>query len=363
MDERRSLLTHLSEAIDRYRAERRDAPSERQAPTQRRWPHWLGRQMIPNIGTLILVAVLLVTVPSLAAPKGAPEATSTSTISYQGRLADAAGAPITGPKNMIFRIYESPVSGSPLWQEDWVGANHVEVSDGLFNVMLGSLNPSLYDSIQGHDELYLGIEVEYDGEMEPRVQLGSVPFSMEAMTVRDGSITTTKISDAAVSTEKIADGAVTPEKLAGYGPGLIQSWSGPDTAFPADGPSQPRVTFDTGIDVVVPEGTTQYYLVTYEGILGYWGWARIDPEWFHSAWNAQLVDGATQLAKSELPGVGYRMKWDNFSNDWSAMFWTSWMVELGPGTHSLDITIAGYSDGTMSEAFINWQKVHAFPLR
>lgn len=354
MNDDKGLLTRLGETLDQYRAERRVPPLDT-APQHRNWRLWLGRQMVPNIGTLILVAVLLVTVPSLAAPRNAPQVTSTSTISYQGRLADAEGTPITDYKNMIFRIYDHPDSGAYLWQEEWIGANAVAVSDGLFNVMLGSINPTLYESIVDNDadELYLGIEVEYDGEMAPRVQLGAVPFSMQAMTVPDLSITT----------EKIADGAVTPEKLAGYGPGLIQSWIGPNTDFPADGPSAPRVTFDTGIDVEVPDGSTQYYLVTYEGTLGYWPWAALDPNWFHSAWGAQLVDGPVLLAVSAMPGLGYRFKWDNFINEWAMPFWLSWIVELGPGTHSLDITIAGYSDGTMSEAFVANHKVFAYPLR
>ena len=70
--------------------------------------------MIPNIGTLILVAVLLFTLPSLAAPKGGPEAASTSTISYPGRLADSAGNPLTGYYDMRFRIYDSPSATQPL---------------------------------------------------------------------------------------------------------------------------------------------------------------------------------------------------------------------------------------------------------
>jgi len=44
--------------------------------------------------------------------------------------------------------------------------------------------------------------------MEPRVQLGSVPFSMQALTVPDGSITAEKIADGAVTSEKLASGDI-----------------------------------------------------------------------------------------------------------------------------------------------------------
>ncbi|MBN1137142.1 MAG: hypothetical protein JXM73_11180 [Anaerolineae bacterium] len=175
------------------------------------WPNlsqlWVfaRKWLLPNPGTLVLMIILALAIPALAAPRYAPEATSTSTISYQGRLADSGGNPVTDYKNMIFRIYNDPVSGTPLWQEDWVGANAVAISDGLFNVMLGSLNPDLASAIEGYDELYLGIEVEYDGEMVPRVQLGSVPFSMQAMTAQSlsGQITTDQIADGAVTTGKM----------------------------------------------------------------------------------------------------------------------------------------------------------------
>jgi hypothetical protein len=43
-----------------------------------------------------------------------------------------------------------------------------------------------------------------DDEMQPRVQLGSVPFAVQALTVPDGSITTAKIADGAVTQAKLA---------------------------------------------------------------------------------------------------------------------------------------------------------------
>ncbi len=73
----------------------------------------------PEYGTLILVAVMLFTIPSLAAPRGGIDAMSTSVISYQGRLADNVGNPLNDYYNMEFRIYETPEGGTPLWEEYW----------------------------------------------------------------------------------------------------------------------------------------------------------------------------------------------------------------------------------------------------
>jgi len=171
----------------------------------------LGCRLLPAPGnvlfTLLLVAGLLwaqsVGALPLGRPQAAPAAASTGTIAYQGRLADANGNPLTGTYNMIFRLYAVPTGGTPLWEEQWTGSNGVRVSDGLFNVMLGSLTPIQQSVIAGRDQLWLGITVGTDDEMQPRVQLGSVPFAVQALTVPDGSITTAKIADRAVTQAKL----------------------------------------------------------------------------------------------------------------------------------------------------------------
>ena len=203
MSEQKSLIHHFVEAYDRYRAERRATAREAGPEEHRGRLRRLARHLTPNLGTIIAVAALLLAFPSIAAPLRTPSAPSACLISYQGRLADAEGNPITGKVNIEFRLYDVPTGGVPLWEEFWTGGNAVDVSDGLFSVMLGSINDTLCSAIEGRDELYLGITVGTDSEMEPRVQLGSVPFSMQALTVPDGSITA----------EKIADGAVTSNKL------------------------------------------------------------------------------------------------------------------------------------------------------
>jgi len=207
-----------------------------------RWPQ---SPYLPTPGNVIftllvvggLVLVQFTGVPHLfASPNTA--ALSTGAVPYQGRIADAAGAPLTGVYSMVFRLYAASAGGAPVWEEQWTGPNSVAVSDGLFNVMLGSLNPIPQALITGSTNLFLGITVGTDDEMTPRMQLGSVPYAIQALTVPDGSVTVAKLSDGAVETSKLADGAITAAKLAadipmGVPRGTIVMWAGALADIPA----------------------------------------------------------------------------------------------------------------------------------
>lgn len=187
------------------------------------------RGWLPSKGNVaftgIIVAALLFAnrAGALAAFVPTAPVASTTTIPYQGRLANAGGNPLTGTYSMVFRLYSQVSGGSPLWEETWTGPNGVRVSDGLFNVMLGSLNTIPQAVVTGNANLWLGITVGVDGEMAPRVQLGTVPYAMQALTVPDGSITAPKISshaitadalaDLVVGTAKLGEGSVTSSKL------------------------------------------------------------------------------------------------------------------------------------------------------
>ncbi len=205
METRKNLLQVLGD----WWATRRISAVDEAVPSYRAL-NWLGRQLVSSLIPVALVLILLTTFPGLAAQSSAPMGTSLSTIPYQGRLADASGNPITDRQNMEFRLYDTPVGGTPLWEEFWTGGNSVNVSDGLFSVMLGSINTGLVSVVQGNDQLYLGITVGTDTEMAPRVQLGSAPISMIALTVPDGSVTGEKIADGVVTSAhlNIDDGLV-----------------------------------------------------------------------------------------------------------------------------------------------------------
>jgi hypothetical protein len=180
--------------------------------------------LIPHPGTIVtmsLILVLLFWAQSVGAlplprPHTAPLSTNT-TIPYQGRLTDSAGRTLTGTYDMVFRLYDTSSGGTSLWDESWTNAGGVQVSDGMFSVMLGSHVPLAQSLFGSNQALFLGIQVGSDPEMLPRVQLGSVPY---ALAIPDSSVTTQKIANGAVSAEKLAQG------LSGVPRGTIVMWSG-----------------------------------------------------------------------------------------------------------------------------------------
>lgn len=157
----------------------------------------IARQLIPNTGTVVIVIALLWAQQAGALGLLAPDATSTSTISYQGRLADSAGNPVNTEIGMTFRIYNSATGSSALWTETY---SAVSVSDGLFHVLLGSTTPLPNNLFSNNSTLYLGVTVGADSEMIPREQLASAPYAMQAnladlaLTVPDGAITSNQLN-------------------------------------------------------------------------------------------------------------------------------------------------------------------------
>jgi hypothetical protein len=116
-----------------------------------------------------------------------------SLLSYQGYLTDAAGNPLNGYVDIVFRLYDQPEGGASLWAEARKGANAVPLRNGLFELTLGSLTPiraDLYD----RGSLYLGVQVGNDPEMTPRELIGGVPMAILAQAVPDRSISSRKLA-------------------------------------------------------------------------------------------------------------------------------------------------------------------------
>lgn len=98
-----------------------------------------------------------------------------SLVQFQGVLLDNAGEPLDGEVAATFRLFAEPIGGSALWSETHAA---LFVSQGVFNVLLGSVKPLDADRF-GADARWL--EVEVGGEVQaPRQRITSVPFALES---------------------------------------------------------------------------------------------------------------------------------------------------------------------------------------
>lgn len=149
--------------------------------------------VILNASTIMIVAIMLMVNQVLAKPgqTSTVETFNAGVLSYQGTLTDSSGNPVTGSYEITFRIYNSPTSTTPLWEEARSGVNAVPVQNGLFNVMLGNLSP-IPETVWEASELFLGVKIGSDAEMSPREILTIVPIASMALNIPDGIVTQDK---------------------------------------------------------------------------------------------------------------------------------------------------------------------------
>lgn len=99
-----------------------------------------------------------------------------SRLNYQGQLTNNLGEPVAdGTYAITFRLYGTATGGSVLWVEN----QSLNVNKGLFNAILGSVNPLDLDLLGGGDG-WLSVEVNGNGEMSPRQQLLPAPQAQNA---------------------------------------------------------------------------------------------------------------------------------------------------------------------------------------
>ena len=98
-------------------------------------------------------------------------------INYQGMLTDSAGDALDGTYNLTLNLYTEATGGAAVWTETH---NSVTVTDGLFNVLLGSVNANTLAAIfQANDTLHMEIRVGSE-TLSPRMQIGSAGYALKA---------------------------------------------------------------------------------------------------------------------------------------------------------------------------------------
>jgi len=109
-------------------------------------------------------------------------------INFQGKLVSNTGVNVAdGNYSVTFTLYDAASAGNNLWDE----TQTVAVADGIFRVSLGSVDTTIAAVDFNTDSLFLGIQVEADAEMTPRVRFAAVPYAFMAEKVNGLTVTNT----------------------------------------------------------------------------------------------------------------------------------------------------------------------------
>ncbi len=113
-------------------------------------------------------------------------------INFQGKVVNSDGTNVTdGNYDFEFKLYDVDSGGTAIWTETRTTTNQVSVQDGIFRVALGEVQ-ALPGSVNFNtDNIYLSINFNNDGEMDPRVRFTAVPYAFNAEKVAGLTVTNT----------------------------------------------------------------------------------------------------------------------------------------------------------------------------
>jgi hypothetical protein len=100
----------------------------------------------------------------------------TQSITYQGKLTNAAGSPLSGTYSVTFKLYGASTGGTVLSTD----THSVTATNGLFTTPI-TIDPVVIDG----RAIWLGITLGADAEMTPRQEIRPVPY---ALSLRPGAL-------------------------------------------------------------------------------------------------------------------------------------------------------------------------------
>lgn len=135
----------------------------------RRWMQRVSIQIVAFV-TIFLFYFVAFTNPISAAIN--------QQINFQGKLTNPNGTNVTdGTYSIVFSMYTVASGGSAVWTET---QGSVAVTDGIFQVALGSVTPLPGSVDFNSSSIYLGIKVGADAEMTPRVRFTAAPYAFNS---------------------------------------------------------------------------------------------------------------------------------------------------------------------------------------
>lgn len=191
------------------------------------------------------------------------------TISYQGILTEANGAPASGLKTLTFRLHDTATAGNVVWCEQ---QDVILGTGGVFSVLLGLGSPvsgcanANLGSVIFDKPFWLAIIV--DGAEQPRIPLSAVPYSLNRHSSLDASDGDPRNSVYVDGTGKMGIGTTNPQRhLHVVGSPEVAIFQGPNGLIDIDGGGT-RITGSNGLNFRGQESGETRMTLTPDGNLG-----------------------------------------------------------------------------------------------
>lgn len=148
----------------------------------------MKRYITITVASLLALSFIIGGINQLFTKPDKPQAVTASqapsrTIPFQGRLTDASGNPITGPRRVVFRLWNQAEGGTAVYN---TGSCRVSPStNGIIATTIGNgCGASIpTDIFTTNERLYLGVTVDNDEEMSPRQAIPTVGYAFNSATV------------------------------------------------------------------------------------------------------------------------------------------------------------------------------------
>jgi trimeric autotransporter adhesin len=150
------------------------------------------QQSKSNLAKILLLLSLAIAGILIATSSHSVHAVIPDIISYQGLLT-SAGGPANGNHDIKVKFYSASAAGTNYYEEQFAT---IPVNAGIFGLNLGTgaLVSGSFANIDFNSPVYITLNVKssvagaYDGEMNPRILLRSVPYSLNTKSLAGKSV-------------------------------------------------------------------------------------------------------------------------------------------------------------------------------
>lgn len=162
---------------------------------------FLGSPSVRNFATLLILLIFTATLAIFGYRQFSRDATLTAAypstpispnrqLSFQGRLENSSGTPITSATNMVFKLFTASSGGTELYS---TGTCSIDPdTDGVFSTQIGSTCGSAITSSVFTENADVWLEVTIGAEtLSPRQQIATVAYALNAETLQGFPLSST----------------------------------------------------------------------------------------------------------------------------------------------------------------------------